>query len=73
PRQARALQLDLEVTTQDGERQRRALTVSDKPGPQTITTAISEVKTVRLVLRSPVGLTPGRQLSLAEVEFFQRG
>lgn len=71
-RQARALQLDLEVTTQDGRRHDKELTLSDKPGPQTIPTGISDAKTVRLVLRSAVGLTPGRHLALAEVEFFQR-
>ena len=71
-RQARALQLDMEVTTQDGEKRHKELTLSDKPGPQTISTGISDAKTVRLVLRSPVGLTRGRHLALAEVEFFQR-
>ncbi|MEU6261264.1 zinc ribbon domain-containing protein [Streptomyces sp. NPDC047043] len=71
--QARALQIDLDVTTQNGEQQHKQLTLSDKPGPQTFTTGISDVTTVRLVLRSPVGLTSGRQLALAEVEFFQRG
>ncbi|MFH8493793.1 zinc ribbon domain-containing protein [Streptomyces coeruleorubidus] len=71
-RQARALQLDLEVTTQDGKRHHKQLSLSDKPGPQTIPTGISDAKTVRLVLRSPVGLTGGRHLALAEVEFFQR-
>ncbi|WP_330306024.1 MULTISPECIES: NADase-type glycan-binding domain-containing protein [unclassified Streptomyces] len=70
--QARALQVDLEVTTSDGERQNKQVTLSDKPGDQTIPTGISDVKTVRLTLRSPVGLTSGRQLALAEVEFFQR-
>lgn len=71
--QARALQLDLEVTTSDGERHHKQFTLSDKPGPQTIPTGISDAKTIRLTLRSPVGLSPGRQLALAEVEFFQRG
>ncbi|NYV73903.1 zinc ribbon domain-containing protein, partial [Streptomyces sp. UH6] len=72
PRQARALQLDLEVTTQDGERHRKELTLSDKPGPQTFPIRVSDAKTVRLTLRSPVGLTEGRHLALAEVEFFAR-
>ncbi|MEV6740639.1 hypothetical protein AB0N14_28270 [Streptomyces sp. NPDC051104] len=72
-RQARALQMDLVVTTRDGGQQRKQLTLSDKAGPQTIPTGISDVRSVRLVLRSPVGLTTGRQLALAEVEFFQRG
>lgn len=71
-RQARALQLDMEVTTQNGEKLHKELTLSDKPGAQTVPTGISDVRTVRLVLRSPVGLTPGRHLALAEVEFFQR-
>ncbi|MFF7123276.1 NADase-type glycan-binding domain-containing protein [Streptomyces sp. NPDC008240] len=70
--QARALQLDMEVTTQDGVKHHKEVTLSDKPGPQTISTGISEAKTVRLVLGSPVGLTRGRHLALAEVEFFQR-
>ncbi|MFG3013891.1 zinc ribbon domain-containing protein [Streptomyces cinerochromogenes] len=72
PGQARALQLDLEVTTQDGEKHTEKLTLSDKPGPHTIPTGISDVRTVRLVLHSPVGLTQGRHLALAEVEFFAR-
>ncbi|MFC5804550.1 zinc ribbon domain-containing protein [Streptomyces formicae] len=70
--QARALQVDLEVTTPDGEKHTKKLALSDKPGPQTIPTKISDAKTVRLVLRSATGLTPGRHLALAEVEFFQR-
>lgn len=71
-REARALQMDLEVTTQDGEKHTKQVTLSDKPGSQTIPTGISDVKTVRLVLHSPTGLTKGRHLALAEVEFFQR-
>ncbi|MFB7556591.1 zinc ribbon domain-containing protein [Streptomyces brevispora] len=71
-RQARALQVDLEMTTADGEKHRKKVTLSDKPGPQTIVTGISDVKTVRLFLHSPAGLTKGRHLALAEVEFFQR-
>ncbi|WP_225824397.1 zinc ribbon domain-containing protein [Streptomyces naphthomycinicus] len=71
-REARALQLDLEITAEDGERHHKQLTLSDKPGPQTIPTGISDVKTVRLVLRSVTGLTPGRQVAMAEVEFFER-
>ncbi|MEV6167983.1 zinc ribbon domain-containing protein [Streptomyces sp. NPDC051954] len=70
--QARALQVDLEVTAEDGTTQKKELTLSDKPGDQTIATGYSDVRKVRLVLRSAVGLTPGRHLALAEVEFFQR-
>ncbi|MFE3518249.1 NADase-type glycan-binding domain-containing protein [Streptomyces sp. NPDC059166] len=71
-RQARALRLDLEVTTEDGGRESRELSLSDKPGPQTVPVQISDVRTVRLVLRSPAGQAEGRHLALAEVEFFQR-
>ncbi|MDX3452693.1 zinc ribbon domain-containing protein [Streptomyces sp. ME02-8801-2C] len=70
--QARALEVDLETTTASGEKQTKKLTLNDKPGPQTFPTAVSDVKTVRLTLKSPVGLTQGRQLAVAEVEFFKR-
>ncbi|MEV1079563.1 zinc ribbon domain-containing protein [Streptomyces sp. NPDC050211] len=71
--QARALQVDLEVTAEDGTTHKKELTLSDKPGDQTIATGYSDVRKVRLVLRSAVGLAQGRHLALAEVEFFQRG
>ncbi|MEU0579599.1 zinc ribbon domain-containing protein [Streptomyces griseoincarnatus] len=70
--QARALQVELEVTAEDGTTHKKELTLSDKPGDQTIATGYSDVQKVRLVLRSAVGLAPGRHLALAEVEFFQR-
>jgi hypothetical protein len=63
----------MEVTTQDGERHHKELALADKAGPQTFPTGISDVTSIRLVLRSPVDLTDGRHLALAEVEFFQRG
>ncbi|KOT36297.1 hypothetical protein ADK41_23125, partial [Streptomyces caelestis] len=71
-RQARALRVDMEVTAEDGTKHRKEIALGDKPGPQTIPTGISDAKTVRLVLRSPAGLAPGRHLALAEVEFFRR-
>ncbi|MFG2595935.1 NADase-type glycan-binding domain-containing protein [Streptomyces sp. NPDC048462] len=70
--QGRALRVDLEVTTQDGDKHTKQITLSDKPGAQPVPTGISDVKTVRLVLSSPAGLTKGRHLALAEVEFFRR-
>ncbi|MEV6837721.1 zinc ribbon domain-containing protein [Streptomyces sp. NPDC051133] len=72
-REARALGMDLEVTSADGSVHRRTIGLSDKPGPQTVATGIDDVVTVRLVLRSVTGLTAGRHVALAEVEFFQRG
>ncbi|MEU3523107.1 zinc ribbon domain-containing protein [Streptomyces sp. NPDC038707] len=70
--EARALGVDMEITTRDGERHRKQVTLADKPGPQTIPTGFSDVTSVRLVLNSPAGLTRGRHLALAEVEFFAR-
>ncbi|MFF7097124.1 zinc-ribbon domain-containing protein [Streptomyces rubradiris] len=70
--EARALRMDMEITTRDGELHRKRITLADKPGPQTIHTGFSQVTTVRLVLDSPSGLSPGRHLALAEVEFFAR-
>ncbi|MEV5885797.1 zinc ribbon domain-containing protein [Streptomyces sp. NPDC052020] len=72
-RQARALEMELQVTAEDGTRHTKKVALSDKPRAQPVVTGISDVKTVRLVLRSPAGLAPGRHLALAEVEFFQRG
>ncbi|MFJ4467274.1 zinc ribbon domain-containing protein [Streptomyces sp. NPDC089424] len=71
-RQGRALQLDMEVTTRDGGKRHKVLSLSDKPGPQTIPIQISDVTAFRLALRSPVGQTQGRHLAVGEVEFFQR-
>lgn len=71
-RQGRALRVELEVTVEDGQVERQELALSDKPGPQTFATGISDAKTIRLTLTSPAGLTHGRHLALAEVEFFQR-
>ncbi|MFF9881274.1 MULTISPECIES: zinc ribbon domain-containing protein [Streptomyces] len=70
--EARALRMDMEITTRDGEVHRKRITLADKPGPQTIPTGFSDVTTVRLVLNSPAGLSQGRHLALAEVEFFAR-
>ncbi|MFD9307962.1 zinc ribbon domain-containing protein, partial [Streptomyces sp. NPDC060048] len=70
--QGRALQIDMEVTARDGRTVRKKLTLSDKPGPQTFPTGISDVTTVRLTLAAPAGSAPDRHIALAEVEFFQR-
>ncbi|GGX25808.1 hypothetical protein O1M07_04825 [Streptomyces albulus] len=71
-REARALRMDLEVTSADGTVHRSTLTLADKPGAQPFPTGISEVTTVRLTLHSVTGLAAGRHVALAEVEFFQR-
>ncbi len=72
-KQGRALRIDMEVTDRDGATVHKQLVLSDKPGPQTFPTGISDVATVRLTLQEPAGSAPERPLALAEVEFFQRG
>ncbi|MFE2728563.1 NADase-type glycan-binding domain-containing protein [Kitasatospora sp. NPDC059327] len=71
-REGRALRIDLEVTASDGRKTRKQLTLTDKPGPQTFPTGISDATTVRLTLEAPAGLDGDRHLALAELEFFQR-
>ncbi|MFF7633282.1 zinc-ribbon domain-containing protein [Kitasatospora sp. NPDC008050] len=71
--QARPTTLDLQVTTSDGKTHEQQVTLNDKPGPQTVTTGISDVVRVTLVVRGVAGTGPGRQIALAEVEFFKRG
>jgi hypothetical protein len=72
-RQARALTIDLDVTTKSGATHHQELTLEDRPGDQTFATGVSDATTVRLTLRAPAGLSAGRHLALAEVEFFRRG
>ncbi|TGN72826.1 zinc ribbon domain-containing protein [Streptomyces bauhiniae] len=70
--QARALHLDMDVYSEDGEVRRKEIDLSDKPGPQPVAVGMSRVTSVRLTLSDPVGLSGGRHIALAEVEFFQR-
>ena len=71
-RQARARTVELEIVADDGTTHRESVHLSDKPGPQHVPLGISQVRTIRLTLADPVGLSPGRHLALAEVEFFRR-
>ncbi|MEU9919910.1 zinc ribbon domain-containing protein [Streptomyces griseoluteus] len=70
--QGRALRLDMDVYSEDGQVRRKEIDLSDKPGPQPIAVGMSRVTSVRLTLSDPVGLSGGRHVALAEVEFFQR-
>ncbi|MFI7383791.1 zinc ribbon domain-containing protein [Streptomyces sp. NPDC049813] len=72
-RQARALEIDAQFREADGTAHLQRLTLSDKAGSQTFQVGVSDVASVRLVLRAPAGLTGGRHIALAEVEFFRRG
>ncbi|THA76771.1 zinc ribbon domain-containing protein [Streptomyces sp. A0592] len=71
-KRGRALRIDMEVTDRDGVTVRKKLVLSDKPGPQTFSTGISDATTIRLILEEPAGSAPQGPLALAEVEFFQR-
>lgn len=70
--QARPTALDLIVTTSDGTTTTVPVSLGDQPGPQTTNTGISNVLTVRVVIRGAAGLTPDRHIALGEVEFFKR-
>ncbi|MEV6162351.1 zinc ribbon domain-containing protein [Streptomyces sp. NPDC052052] len=69
---ARPTRAELIVTTADGEVREETVTLTDKPGPQTVRTAISDVVSVRLVLRDAAGQGEGRPIAVGEVEFFKR-
>ncbi|OLZ62501.1 zinc ribbon domain-containing protein [Streptomyces sp. IMTB 2501] len=72
-REARALRMDMQVTSADGSVHHKEIDLSDKPGDQTVATGIDDVVKVRLVLGSVTGLTGQRVVAVGEVEFFQRG
>ncbi|MGW1845352.1 NADase-type glycan-binding domain-containing protein [Streptomyces sp. NPDC001966] len=69
---ARPTKADLIVTTEGGEVRKKAVTLTDKPGKQTVRTGISDVVSVRLVLRAAAGRGEGRPIAVGEVEFFKR-
>ncbi|WP_326770254.1 zinc ribbon domain-containing protein [Streptomyces sp. NBC_01591] len=69
---ARPTRADLIVTSADGEVHEKAVTLTDKPGKQTVRTGISDVVSVRLVLRAAAGQGEGRPIAVGEVEFFKR-
>jgi hypothetical protein len=70
--QARPTSLDLVVTASDGTTTTLPVNLTDQPGPQRTDTGISDVVTIRVVIRSAAGLAPGRHIALGEIEFFQR-
>jgi hypothetical protein len=71
-RQGRALRMTMEATVKGGQVRRQQLTLGDKPGPQTFPVGISDVTAISLTLEAPAGLSGGRHIALAEVEFFRR-
>lgn len=71
-RHPRLTRADLLVTTSDRKVHEKKLTLNDKPGPQTLQTGISDVVSVRLVVRAAAGSAEGGPIAVGEVEFFKR-
>ncbi|MFJ7201294.1 MULTISPECIES: NADase-type glycan-binding domain-containing protein [unclassified Streptomyces] len=69
---ARPTRADVIVTSADGEIHEKTMTLTDKPGRQTMRTGISDVVSVRLVLRAASGQGAGRPIAIGEVEIFKR-
>jgi len=70
--QGRPAGLDVIITNAVGESTTLPVELADQPGPQHIDTGLSDVVRIRIVVRSAVGLTPGRHIAFGEIEFFQR-
>jgi hypothetical protein len=70
--QARASELEVAATSEGGTVTRLHIGLADKPGAQQTDTGISDVVSVRVVVTAAAGLTPGRHIALAEIEFFRR-
>ncbi|MEU9703147.1 zinc-ribbon domain-containing protein [Streptomyces sp. NPDC047981] len=70
--QARPTKVDLVVTAADGKVHKKTVTLADKPGPQTIQTGYSDVVSIQLTPHETAGLSEGRHIAVAEVEFFKR-
>uniref|UniRef100_UPI003F9E8DA0 NADase-type glycan-binding domain-containing protein n=1 Tax=Streptomyces sanglieri TaxID=193460 RepID=UPI003F9E8DA0 len=69
---ARPTKAELVITTEGGEVRKKAVTLTDKPGRQTVRTGISDVVSVELVLKAAAGQGEGRPIAVGEVEFFKR-
>ncbi|MFF8465734.1 NADase-type glycan-binding domain-containing protein [Streptomyces griseus] len=71
-RGARPTRAELIVTTKDDKVHKKTVTFNDKPGKQETRLGISDVVSVRLVLREATGQGEGRPIAVGEVEFFRR-
>lgn len=71
-RTARPTRAELRVTTADGDVDTRTLTFDDRPGRQEFRMGISDVLSVRLILRDAAGPVGEQPIALGEVEFFRR-
>ncbi|MFI6978900.1 NADase-type glycan-binding domain-containing protein [Embleya sp. NPDC050154] len=71
-RAPRPTRVDLLITTTDGRTTTRAMTLDDRPGPQTLRMGIGNVTSVRVTIRAATGATPEQPIALGEIEFFRR-
>ncbi|MFE6667228.1 zinc ribbon domain-containing protein [Streptomyces sp. NPDC057697] len=71
-RAARPTRAELIITKENGDVEEKTVTLTDKPGKQTVRTGISDVVSVRLVLEAAAGQGEGRPIAVGEVEFFKR-
>jgi hypothetical protein len=70
--QARPHDLDVTLRTKDGKTLTTPITLADTVGPQKFTVKGSDVKAIRLTIRTVYGGEPGRQVAVAELEIFVR-
>ncbi|MGW7710727.1 NADase-type glycan-binding domain-containing protein [Streptomyces sp. NPDC054771] len=71
-RAGRPTRAELIITKEGGDAEKKTVTLTDKPGRQTVRTGISDVVSVRLVLKDASGQGEGRPIAVGEVEFFKR-
>ncbi|MEV1044830.1 zinc ribbon domain-containing protein [Streptomyces sp. NPDC049916] len=71
-RGARPTRAELLIETADGTVHEKTMTLNDKPGPQTLRTGVSDVVSVRLVVREATGRSGEAPIAVGEVEFFRR-
>ncbi|MFS0695210.1 NADase-type glycan-binding domain-containing protein [Streptomyces nitrosporeus] len=69
---ARPTRAELFITTEDGKTHEQTMKLSDKPGPQTVRMGISDVVSVRIVLREAAGEGDGRPIAVGEIAYFKR-
>ncbi|WP_329191502.1 zinc ribbon domain-containing protein [Streptomyces sp. NBC_01435] len=71
-RAGRPTRAELIITKEGGDAEKKTVTLTDKPGRQTVRTGISDVVSVRLVLKGASGQGEGRPIAVGEIEFFKR-
>ncbi|MEU1433186.1 zinc-ribbon domain-containing protein [Streptomyces sp. NPDC005786] len=69
---ARATKADLVIRTKDGTEHEKTMTLTDKPGEQSVRMGISDVVSIRFVVREAAGQEGGGPIAVGEVEYFKR-